>query len=99
MKEPQLVELNSETLKMKVGDFGTEYIIFEGRDYYGRVCAHVVFSDETLMDLIYRNRDYRTVRLPFSHEEWQNKTLKQLVDFASQLSSSPHTFYKEGELS
>lgn len=99
MKDPVLVELNSETLKMNVGDFKTNYIIFEGRDYYGTVVAHAVFKENTAIDLIYRNRDYVTTRIPFSYDEWKTKTLKQLVDFVVQFSSHPNTFYKEGELS
>ena len=99
MNEPKFVELNSETLKMKVGDFETNYIIFEGRDYYGRVVAHIVFSENTVVDLIYRNRDYVTTRIPFSHNEWKTKTLKQLVDFVAQFTSHTNTFYKEGEIS
>lgn len=99
MKEPKFVELNSETLKMGVGDFETNYIIFEGRDYYGRVVAHVVFSENTVVDLIYRNRDYVTIKIPFSHDEWKTKTLKQLADFVRQFASQPNTFYKEGEFS
>lgn len=99
MSEPKLVELNSETLKMKVGDFETNYIIFEGRDYYGRVVVHVVFSENTVVDLIYRNRDYVTIKTPFSRKEWDSKTLRQLVHFVAQFASQPNTFYKEGELS
>lgn len=99
MKDPKFTELNSETLKMGVGDFETNYIIFEGNDYYGRVVAHAVFSENTVVDLIYRNRDYVTIKTPFSFDEWKTKTLKQLVDFVAQFTSPINTFYKEGELS
>lgn len=91
---PVVIKLSNENLVKTVQDIGSKYLVFKGEYFHDIINVHVVMTKHTTIDIFGRLPYCNTIKVPFSYQEWRDKTIKQLVDFINQFISSINIFYK-----